>query len=81
MKMKTLIKDLKEETISLDDVSDEHIYGLISHFLNQCNVDKETDELICLLDNWLIDTHAVMFEFEEYFSTPVRKEDYGIVNN
>ena len=81
MKMKTLIKDLKEETISLDDVSDEHIYGLISHFLNHVNVDKETNELIWLLDNWLLDTHAVMPEFEEYFSTPVRKEDYGIVNN
>jgi len=81
MKINTLIKDLKEETISLNEVDEEYLYGLISHFLNHVDVDKQTNKLIWLLDNWLLDTHAVMPEFEEYLLTPEREEDYGIANN
>jgi hypothetical protein len=84
MKIKTLIKDLKEETISLDDVSTFYVYELITHFLNQCKVDEESEGIISQIDNWLIDSQGVMPEFDEYFSaysTSARKETYGIVNN
>ena len=83
MKMETLIKDLKEETISFDDVSDLHRYQLIIHFLHQCKVD-DSQLVIGLLDDWLFEFEVELPEFEEKYinnSITIRKEDYGIVNN
>jgi len=83
MKMETLIKDLKEETISFDDVSDLHRYQLIIHFLNQCKV-EDSQFVIGQLDDWLFEFEVELPEFEEKYinnSITIRKEDYGIVNN
>ena len=84
MKINTLIKDLKEETISLNEVSTFYRYELINHFLHQCKVDNKLKAIICELDDWLLEFQAELPECDEYFSAnsaPVRKETYGIVNN